>query len=61
MRVRAEFSEDLCFDSDLVVFTFTIKDPINRDFVILQVYNPRNTESVELHFRGEKTAKVRSF
>ncbi|VDK36400.1 unnamed protein product, partial [Gongylonema pulchrum] len=25
---------------------------------VLQVYNPRNTEAVELHFRGEKTAKV---
>ncbi|VDK87823.1 unnamed protein product [Onchocerca ochengi] len=24
----------------------------------IEVYNPRNTESVELHFRGEKTAKV---
>jgi cleavage and polyadenylation specificity factor subunit 3 len=24
----------------------------------LAVYTPRNTQSVELHFRGEKTAKV---
>lgn len=24
----------------------------------IEVYNPRNTQAVELHFRGEKTAKV---
>uniref|UniRef100_A0A915A5Q5 Pre-mRNA 3'-end-processing endonuclease polyadenylation factor C-term domain-containing protein n=2 Tax=Parascaris univalens TaxID=6257 RepID=A0A915A5Q5_PARUN len=29
----------------------------DADFHI-EVHNPRNTESVELHFRGEKTAKV---
>lgn len=28
----------------------------------IQIYNPRNTIAVELHFKGEKTAKVtRSF
>lgn len=24
----------------------------------IEVYNPRNTQAVELHFRGEKTAKI---
>lgn len=24
----------------------------------MEVYNPRNTSAVELHFRGEKMAKV---
>lgn len=26
--------------------------------VKMEVYNPRNTQTVELYFRGEKTAKV---
>ena len=25
----------------------------------IQIYNPRNTASVEFHFKGEKSAKVR--
>ena len=25
----------------------------------IEVYNPKNTQAVELHFRGEKMAKVR--
>ena len=27
----------------------------------IQVYNPKNVQSVELHFRGEKMAKVSQF
>ena len=26
----------------------------------IDIYNPRNTQAVELHFRGEKMAKVNS-
>jgi cleavage and polyadenylation specificity factor subunit 3 len=25
----------------------------------IQIYNPRNTASVEFHFKGEKSAKVK--
>jgi len=28
--------------------------------VSMEVYNPRNTQAVELYFRGEKMAKVRN-
>ena len=28
--------------------------------VTMEVYNPRNTQAVELYFRGEKMAKVKN-
>ncbi len=36
-----------------------IREYEDNDEVHIEVHNPRNTEAVTLHFRGEKLAKVR--